>query len=706
MPKDNIKYDLSYTQNRELSWLKFNQRVLEEATDTSVPLLERFKFLAIFSSNLDEFFMVRVGSLFDLSIMTPKERDNKSGKIPSEQLEDIFKAVKPLIEYRDIVYSAIMEELRGYGIADITYDELTKSEKKFVENYYKLFIAPILSPQIIDISHPFPHLKNKALYTAVLLKKGQKELLGIIGVPETAEPIIRIEGTGKYIRTEEVISSHIKDYFVGYKPECHCVISVTRNADISMDEEKFDEDSYDFRSHMSALLKKRDRLAPVRLEIQGECNPLSQHLANRLNLLENQIFYSNCPLKTGYVFSLANFDKRLYYDSFTPQQPSFSDDKSSIMSQMRKKDVLLFYPYHSMQPFLSLLKEAATNPNVLSIKITIYRLASSSAVAKYLCEAAENGKEVTALVELRARFDEKNNIEWAKQLEYSGCNVIYGLENFKCHSKVCLITLKNKNDFSYITQIGTGNYNEKTSAMYTDFSLMTADKAIAQDALAFFKNMLIGDIYGNYSELLVAPSSMKNSIIRLIEAESARGSDGRIIIKANSITERALIDKLAEASQKGVKINLIIRGICCIVPGIKGKTENIAVTSIVGRFLEHSRIYLFGKGENSQIFISSADIMTRNQTRRVEIACPIHDHEIKNFLSDYLEKLMEDNVKSRILMPDGNYVKKVINESSQSVDSQKWYLNNPPSFEKIKENNPSLFTTVKRLFLKICEKEK
>lgn len=703
MPKDNIKYDLSYTQNRELSWLKFNQRVLEEATDTSVPLLERFKFLAIFSSNLDEFFMVRVGSLFDLSIMTPKERDNKSGKIPSEQLEDIFKAVKPLIEYRDIVYSAIMEELRGYGIADITYDELTKSEKKFVENYYKLFIAPILSPQIIDISHPFPHLKNKALYTAVLLKKGQKELLGIIGVPETAEPIIRIEGTGKYIRTEEVISSHIKDYFVGYKPECHCVISVTRNADISMDEEKFDEDSYDFRSHMSALLKKRDRLAPVRLEIQGECNPLSQHLANRLNLLENQIFYSNCPLKTGYVFSLANFDKRLYYDSFTPQQPSFSDDKSSIMSQIRKKDVLLFYPYHSMQPFLSLLKEAATNPNVLSIKITIYRLASSSAVAKYLCEAAENGKEVTALVELRARFDEKNNIEWAKQLEYSGCNVIYGLENFKCHSKVCLITLKNKNNFSYITQIGTGNYNEKTSAMYTDFSLMTADKAIAQDALAFFKNMLIGDIYGNYSELLVAPSSMKNSIIRLIEAESARGSDGRIIIKANSITERALIDKLAEASQKGVKINLIIRGICCIVPGIKGKTENIAVTSIVGRFLEHSRIYLFGKGENSQIFISSADIMTRNQTRRVEIACPIHDHEIKNFLSDYLEKLMEDNVKSRILMPDGNYVKKVINESSQSVDSQKWYLNNPPSFEKIKENNPSLFTTVKRLFLKICE---
>ena len=634
MPKDNIKYDLSYTQNRELSWLKFNQRVLEEATDPSVPLLERFKFLAIFSSNLDEFFMVRVGSLFDLSIMTPKERDNKSGKIPSEQLEDIFKAVKPLIEYRDIVYSAIMEELRGYGIADTTYDELTKSEKKFVENYYKLFIAPILSPQIIDISHPFPHLKNKALYTAVLLKKGQKELLGIIGVPETAEPIIRIEGTGKYIRTEEVISSHIKDYFVGYKPVCHSVISVTRNADISMDEEKFDEDNYDFRSHMSALLKKRDRLAPVRLEIQGECNPLSQHLANRLNLLENQIFYSNCPLKTGYVFSLANFDKRLYYDSFTPQQPSFSDNKSSIMAQIRKKDVLLFYPYHTMQPFLSLLKEAATNPNVLSIKITIYRLASSSAVAKYLCEAAENGKEVTALVELRARFDEKNNIEWAKQLEYSGCNVIYGLENFKCHSKVCLITMKTKNDFSYITQVGTGNYNEKTSAMYTDFSLMTADKAIAQDALAFFKNMLIGDLYGNYSELLVAPSSMKNSIIRLIEAEAARGSDGRIIIKANSITERTLIDKLAEASQKGVKINLIIRGICCIVPGIKEKTENITVTSIVGRFLEHSRIYLFGKGENSQIFISSADIMTRNQTRRVEIACPIYDHEIKNFLSD------------------------------------------------------------------------
>ena len=391
-----------------------------------------------------------------------------------------------------------------------------------------------------------------------------------------------------------------------------------------MDEEKFDEDEYDYIDRMSSLLKKRDRLAPVRLEMQGEKNPLAEHLAKRLSLQETQIFYSVCPLKTGYVFSLTEYDKELYYENFSPKYPTYIPKNSSIISCIKQKDILLFYPYDSMQPFLSLLKESASNPDVISIKMTIYRLANNSSVAKYLCEAAENGKEVTVLVELRARFDEKNNIEWAKQLEESGCTVIYGLENFKCHSKICLITLKNKNSFSYITQIGTGNYNEKTSTLYTDFSLMTANSQIANDAVNFFRNMLIGNLYGNYSELLVAPSDMKQSISRFIDSEAARGEDGYIIIKANSITERSLIDKLSEASQKGVKIHLIIRGICCLRPGVKGKTENITVTSIVGRFLEHSRIYIFGKGENSQVYISSADIMTRNQTRRVEIACPLY----------------------------------------------------------------------------------
>lgn len=697
MQKDNTKYDLSYTQNRELSWLKFNKRVLEEATDETVPLLERFKFISIFSSNLDEFFMVRVGSLFDLSIMTPKEKDNKSGKTPAEQLDDIFEAVKPLIEYRDKVYTNLMAELKDYGIADLSYAELSKNEKKFAENYYKMFIAPQLSPQIIDRSHPFPHLKNKALYAAAILTKGQKEHLGIVGVPETIEPVIKIEGTGKYIRAEEIISAHLKDCFGSYKPVYHAVISVTRNADISMDEEKFDEDAYDYRTHMSSLLKKRDRLAPVRLEIQGQKSPLAEHLAKRLGLSENQIFYSVCPLKTGYAFSLANYDKQLYYENFSPRYPDYISKTRSIISQIKQKDILLFYPYHSMQPFLSLLKEAASNPDVISIKITIYRLAHNSAVAKYLCEAAENGKEVTALVELRARFDEKNNIEWAKQLEESGCNVIYGLENFKCHSKVCLITLKGKNSFSYITQIGTGNYNEKTSALYTDFSLMTANNSIAADAVNFFKNMLIGNLYGNYSELLVAPSSMKQSISRLIDAEAERGSEGLIIIKANSITERTLIDKLAEASQKGVRIHLIIRGICCLKPGIKGKTENITVTSIVGRFLEHSRIYIFGKGENAQIYLSSADIMTRNQTRRVEIACPVYDREITEFIINYTNRLLSDNVKSRKLTSDGSYIKPERPNTDAIMDAQKWYIDNPPVFSEPEEGKTSIFERIKSL---------
>ena len=700
MQKDNVKYDLSYTQNRELSWLSFNRRVLEEAADSSVPLLERFKFLSIFTSNLDEFFMVRVGSLFDLSLITPRDKDNKSGKTPAEQLNDIFDAVRPLIEYRDEVYDNLNAELREHGIADLSYSELTKTEKKQVENYYRFYIAPLLSPQIIDRSHPFPHLKNKALYVAALLRKGQKELLGIVGVPDSIEPVLKLDGTEKYIRTEEIISAHIKDYFGSYKPECHSVISVTRNADISLDEEKFDEDEYDYRSHMSALLKKRDRLAPVRLEIQGEKNPLAGHIAERLALAENQVFFCRCPLKTGYAFGINSCNRELYYDRFKPQMPSYISQERSMISQIRQRDLLLFYPYHSMQPFLTLLKEAASNPDVISIKITIYRLAGNSAVAKYLCEAAENGKEVTALVELRARFDEKNNIEWAKQLEESGCSVIYGMENFKCHSKICLITMKNKGGFSYITQIGTGNYNEKTSAMYTDFSLMTADSRIAADAVAFFKNMLIGELYGTYSELLVAPSSMRADIARLIDSEAARGSAGRIIIKANSITERALIDKLAEASQKGVKIQLIIRGICCLVPGIKGKTENITVSSIVGRFLEHSRVYIFGSGENAAVYISSADIMTRNQTRRVEIGCPIYDAEIKNFIMGYANLLLSDNVKSRCLMPDGKYVKP-ISEDDVKIDAQRWYIDYPPAFSMPDEPSHSLLDSLKQIFAKI-----
>jgi polyphosphate kinase len=699
------KYDLSYTQNRELSWLEFNRRVLDEAMDENVPLLERVKFLSIFTSNLDEFFMVRVGSLFDLSVMTPNDLDNKSGETPEEQLKNIFHKTAPMIKYRDIVYETLCENLKENGIEEIAYENLEKNDKKYIENYYKLYISPIISPQIIDHGHPFPHLKNKELYIAAILKKDKKEMLGIVDVPENVDSIINLPSKkGKFIRTENIIKEHISDYFSIYEISCSAVISVTRNADISFDDDKFDESELDFSSKMTKLLKKRDRLAPVRLEMEGFESDLAEILAQRLALKKHQIFYSKCPLKTSYVFKFNDFDKNMYYPEFTQSYPDYLCEDVPMWDQIQQRDILLFYPYNSMKPFLQLLKEAADDSSVISIKITLYRLASNSEVANYLCRAAENGKEVTALVELRARFDEQNNIDWSKRLEESGCRVIYGMAGFKCHSKICLITKKTKNGFSNITQIGTGNYNEKTAAQYTDFSLITADKNIAEDATEFFKNMLTGNLYGNYSHLLVAPNSMKNHIIDMIDREIQKGAQGNIIIKANSVTERSIIDKLHEASSHGVKIQMIIRGICCILPGIEGKTENISVISIVGRFLEHSRVYSFGSGSDQKIYISSADIMTRNQTHRVEIACPIYDENIKQWLIHYLYVLTKDNVKARIMMPDGTYIRKPIPLGAQKLNSQEWFMENPPEFEKTKirhkgiSNSLSLF--VKKIFHK------
>ena len=701
MPKSDSKYDLSYTQNRELSWLEFNRRVLEEAMDETVPLLERAKFLSIFSSNLDEFFMVRVGSLFDLSIMTPTDTDNKSGETPEEQLKDIFAKVAPLIKFRDVVYEGLSADLQACGIMDLSYEELCKEDKRHVNIYYKMYIAPILSPQIIDHGHPFPHLKNKELYVAALLLKDGVEMLGIVGVPDTVEPIIALPSQkGLYIRTERVIMAHLQEYFRIYEIRQQAVISVTRNADISLDDEKFDESEPDFSVKMAKLLKKRDRLAPVRLEMEGFETDLALELAKRLDLKKKQIFYSKCPLKLSFAFGFRDFDKKFYYPDFTPAYPEYLLKEVPMWEQVRQRDILLLYPYDSMEPFLQLLREAAEDRTVVSIKITLYRLASHSEVARSLCRAAENGKEVTVLVELRARFDERNNIEWAKRLDEAGCRIIYGMEGYKCHSKICLITRKGKNGFSHVTQVGTGNYNEKTAAQYTDFSLMTANEQIARDASEFFKNMLTGNLQGIYNTLLVAPSTMKSTLMDLIDHEIAKGSAGRIIIKTNSVTERSIIDKLSQASASGVKIHLIVRGICCILPGILEKTENITVTSIVGRFLEHSRVYLFGSGSAQKIYISSADIMTRNQVRRVEIACPILDEQVKAWIVHYLDVLMRDNVKARLLLPDGTYVKKPVSDQIEKINSQEWFIYNPPSFEKTKVQQ-SLYGRVRRLLKKI-----
>lgn len=698
MQKITKEYDLSYTQNRELSWLRFNGRVLEEATDVAVPLIERLRFISIFTSNLDEFFMVRVGSLFDLSLMTPRTRENKSGKTPRQQMDMIYDAVRPMIRFRDRVFADLARELLAVGVAAIDYDALSEDQREPIRDYYKENIRPLLSPQIIDPSHPFPRLKNKALYVAALLRDKNRWLLGIVAVPESLPPIVFLPGEAqKFVLIETIITHYLKKIFHIYSLEEHAVISVTRNADLCYDDDKFDEDNPDFRNHMSKLLKLRARLAPIRLEMQGEAPTLRQMLLERLNLCQEQSYTCSCPLVMQYAYDLKNCDPLLYYKPHEPEFPNYLSQTIPMWDQVMQRDVLLFYPYQSMTPFLQLLKEAAIDPQVVSIKITIYRLAANSAVVKYLCEAAERGKEVTALVELRARFDEQNNISWAEVLEEAGCQVIYGLDGFKCHSKVCVITRQDKGRLSNITQIGTGNYNEKTSSQYTDFCLMTADTEIAQDAVALFQNMLIGNLWGSYHKLLVAPVTMKPSILRLVDGEMARGTQGRIIIKCNSVTERDLIDKLAAASQVGVRIDLIVRGICCLIPGVPGKTDNITVTSIVGRFLEHSRIYSFGTGALRQIYISSADIMTRNQTRRVEAAVPVCAPELQMFLGSYLDILLSDNIKARRMLPDGSYVRPD-SLGQVPICAQEYYLTHPPVLSATIEPQRSLISRLQKIF--------
>jgi len=675
--QNTLRWDLSYTQNRELSWLKFNERVLAEAADPSVPLIERLRFASIFTSNLDEFFMVRVGSLFDLNMIAPDDVENKSGMTPAQQLDKVFDAVRPMITRRDEIYRELKTELAQVGVVELDYEDLTENQRGFVHDYYKEYIRPILSPQIIDRNHPFPHLKNKALYVAAVLNAKGKTLLGVVGVPKSVPAILMLPGSPtRYVRTEEIVLAHVRKIFKIYEVLEAAVISVTRNADISLDEEKFDEDNPDFLNYMAKLLRKRERLAPVRLEVQGSAPMLTKMIAGSLKLEPKQIYNCACPLKLAYAYMLDNCAPEFYYKPYNPVWPAYLDRQMSMRAQIQQRDVLLFYPYQSMQPFLDLLKESVADPQVLSIKITIYRLARNSAIAKYLCEAAENGKEVTVMMELRARFDESNNIEWAREMEEAGCRIIYGPENMKCHAKICLITRKEKNGFSYITQIGTGNYNEKTSTIYTDFCMMTADPAVAQDAVNFFQNMLIGSLAPDYEKLFVAPNAMKSRLLKLIDDEIAKGEQGRIIIKANSITERDLIDKLSEASCAGVQIDLIIRGICCLIPGVTGKTENIKVTSVVGRFLEHSRIYWFGQGDESKCYLSSADIMTRNQTRRVEIACPVSSPEIKQTISDYLNRILSDNLKARRLHSDGNYLRVQPEAGEDLMDVQKWYMEN------------------------------
>ena len=659
MSKEIIKY----TQNRELSWLRFNHRVLEEAQDLTVPLLERMKFVAIFTSNLDEFFMIRVGSLYDMVMMGDDSIDSRSGMTPIEQLDAIYEAVAPLYKERDRTYNTIKQQLHPYGVCGLSFKELESAEKKYVKKYFKEQVLPVLSPQVVDANHPFPHLINKELYVIANLKQGDKNKVGIVPVPQFISDIIYMPGHDiRYIRMEKVIMEYLDMIFEKYTITEKNYICVTRNADISPDDEAYDINE-DFRERMQETLHKRRRLAAVRLEVAyAMSKEMEQLLCEKLHLAPKQIFRTKVPMKLGHIFSIigklpANMRKSLVDAPFTPQQAKMVTDKD-VMKQVKRRDVLLSYPYESMEPFLQLIKEASADPNVMTIKITIYRLAQKARLVEYLCAAAENGKEVTVLIELRARFDEQNNIDWSERLEDAGCRVIYGFEGYKVHSKICQITYRNRNEINYITQIGTGNYNEKTAAMYTDVSLMTANKEIGEDASAFFKNMAIGNLEGEYKHLLVSPISLKSSVLDLIDQEIAKGSDGRIIMKMNSVTDIDFIHKIADASRAGVKIDLIVRGICCILPEVEGYTDNLKVTSIVGRYLEHARIFSFGTGAEQKIYIGSADMMTRNTEKRVEVACPVYDKDVKDALNHMLDVMLSDNVKARRMLSNGCYIPK------------------------------------------------
>ena len=669
--------NLDYTQNRELSWLRFNHRVLEEAQDATVPLMERMKFVAIFTSNLDEFFMIRVGSLYDMAAADNTKQDIRSGMTAAEQLSAIYRAVAPLYKERDKTYAEIKKQLHPYGVCGLGFKELEQQEKKYVKKYFKEQILPVLSPQIVDGNHPFPHLLNKEIYVVANLKQGGRTMLGVVPVPQYISDVLFLPGHDiRYIRMEKVILEYLELVFDKYQVSDKNYICVTRNADIAPNDELM-ADNEDFRFVMQETLHKRRRMAVVRLEA---ANPLGKEMekffCEKFHITPECIFRTKMPMKLDFIFTIADkvpesMKKALIDPPFIPQ-PSSMLSEGSVMEQVKKKDVLLSYPYESMEPFLQLIKEASTDPDVMTIRITIYRLAKKARLVEYLCAAAENGKEVTVLIELRARFDEQNNIDWSERMEEAGCRVLYGFENYKVHSKICLITYRNKNEIRYITQIGTGNYNEKTAKMYTDYSLITSSQEIGEDAAVFFKNMSIGNLDGVYNHLIVSPTSLKQKVLQLMDEEIAKGKEGRILMKMNSVTDMDFIRKTAQASQAGVKIQLIVRGICCILPGVPGKTDNLHVTSIVGRFLEHPRVFVFGRGADAKVYIGSADMMTRNTENRVEVACPIYDETIRRRLLHDLKVMLSDNVKAREMTSDGTYRKKAAGE--KAVNAQEIFM--------------------------------
>mgnify|MGYP000681713691 FL=1 len=670
-----------YMMNRELSWLKFNERVLNEAGNTKVPLAERLTFVSIYQSNLDEFYRVRVGTLMDQMDVSEVVRENKTNMTSEEQVKAIIRATRELEEKKTVIYEQLMGELEPKGIRLINFNKLSAEEGKILEEYFDREIAPYLSANIVSKQQPFPFLKNKDIYAVALLEsKGGKTRTAIIPCSNNVfRRLIDIPTRkGTFLLSEELILQFLSKFFKNYSVKEKSLIRVTRNADI--DTEMIYDEDLDYRDAMENLIKERKRMNPVRMEFTGTLNKKMMHaLCKTIHVEKEHVFRSDVPLDLSFVFAIQSYLKNtnageLFYPRRTPRPTPQLNDKESLIPQILEKDVLLSYPFESMKSFINLLYEAAEDESVVSIKMTLYRLANKSQIVDALVEAAENGKEVVVLVELRARFDEENNIEYSRKLEEAGCRVIYGLNGYKVHSKLCLISRKTEQGVSYVTQIGTGNYNEKTSALYTDLSLITGNQEIGKEAAEVFAALLRGETVEETHLLLVAPKCLQNKVLDMIEEEIQHvknGEEGYIGIKINSLTDKVIISKLVEASQAGVKIEMIVRGICCLIPGVKGYTENITVISIVGRFLEHSRIYRFGTKERENVYIASADFMTRNTLRRVEVAAPVLDERLKNQLAWMFETMMKDDEKGKCLTEKGIYVDR--NLHVQKLNSQECF---------------------------------
>ena len=666
--------------NRELSWLKFNERVLEEAENPENPLCERLTFASIYQSNLDEFYMVRVGSLVDQMLLAKDIRENKTNMTPKEQLDAILARTKKLNRKRDVVYEEIMESLEEYGVHMLNFHKIEKEDRNYLERYFEAEVAPVISPSIVGKRQPFPFLRNKEIYAVVVLetKKG-KEKLGII--PCSSAGIQRLipvpRKTGTYMLSEELILHFVSKIFKGYHIKAKSLLRITRNADIDADA-LYDED-LDYREFMVELIKARKKLAPIRLELSREMDgDVVETLCEYLEVDKNFVFRGDIPLDLSFVFQIQDgLRKRteLFYEKRIPQKSPMFNSHEPILDQIAKKDRFLSYPYESIKPFLTMLHEVANDEDVVSIKMTLYRVAKQSKVVEALIEAAENGKEVFVLVELKARFDEENNIGWSRLLEDAGCHVIYGLDGYKVHSKLCQIMKKKDGNVEYYTQIGTGNYNEKTARLYTDLSLMTADPKIGTEAARVFQALAMGETVEDMDHLLVAPKCLQNKVLAMIdeEIEHAKvGEQAYIGLKMNSLTDKRIMNKLVEASCAGVHIDMVVRGICCLIPGVKGQTENIHIISIVGRFLEHSRIYIFGTQERAKIYISSADFMTRNTLRRVEVAAPIEDPDIRMQIQEMFVTMLSDNRKARTMNNKGNY--KIEPSDNAPLNSQEVFL--------------------------------